>query len=82
MKSKIYLLIGTLLIVCVVCIYSIILLQRTDEPIEDAVKYDIITASGECWVVDRSSDGLVKDSLFHSDNLDECYNFIKEKRYD
>lgn len=31
--------------------------------------------TGVCWVVERDKDGLIKESLFSGNDVEECYQF-------
>ena len=42
-------------------------------PERNEILYDRDT--GQCWVIERSDDGLVVGTLFNSDEVDECYQF-------
>jgi hypothetical protein len=44
-----------------------VLVQRSE------ILYDRDT--GQCWVIERSPHGLVVETLFHSDEVDDCYKF-------
>jgi hypothetical protein len=39
---------------------------------------DIVTDTGQCWVVERAPNNLVLQSLFTSDDLDKCINWLRE----
>ena len=50
--------------------------QYTKSPKE--IEHEIITYNGECWVIERSEDGLVKESIFHAEELDDCIQFVRD----
>jgi hypothetical protein len=31
--------------------------------------------TGDCWVIERSANGLVTETLMHSEEVDDCYQF-------
>jgi hypothetical protein len=45
--------------------------------VTEVIPLTIVTDNGECWVVDKNDRGLVKESLFHALDLDECINWIR-----
>jgi hypothetical protein len=48
---------------------------------DNIFQYEILTDNGECWVVDRSKNGLVKESIYHGGKLYDCINFLRELHY-
>ena len=42
-------------------------------PVRDEILYD--RDSGDCWVIKRADTGLVTETLFHSQDVDDCYQF-------
>jgi hypothetical protein len=53
---------------------------KLDPPKRDEILYD--RDSGECWVIKRTSDGQLSESMYHSKQVNDCYQFtLKGEKY-
>ena len=50
---------------------------RPPEVIPAESRYDIVVSDGECWVVARSANGRVEESVYHGDELDDCVDYLQ-----